>query len=142
MAEVVAGIGAAASIVQLIVFTTHVIRRLGEYREHTAEIPTVFRQIAIELPVLEHTLKQLQLSYDSGNIGAKTRAAIEPAIEECQQAVKTQDATFARLTPATTDSLRKKFGKALKGILQDSNVEKNIAKIRTLVHSLTLASYL
>ncbi|KAF2261745.1 hypothetical protein CC78DRAFT_583261 [Lojkania enalia] len=140
MVDPISTIGAVASIIQLIDFTSRVIHRLDEYRAHTVEVPSIFRQITIELPVLKHTLRQLKEAYDSESVGADIEAAIVPALEECLIAIQSLDSTLKRVLPDAKDSWQRKQGKAFKSLFYDSDIETSIKRIRELLRSLTFAS--
>ena len=60
MAEAIAAISLVANIVQFISFGSKVAKRLNEFQASVNDIPKVFRDIRIELPLLLDTLQKTE----------------------------------------------------------------------------------
>jgi hypothetical protein len=87
MAEALAVVGIVANIVQLLEFSTTVLHRLKEYQSSLGEIPRSFSQISKELPLLLHTLQQIQEAIAAGYVEIETKKALLPVIKGCQEQV-------------------------------------------------------
>jgi hypothetical protein len=60
MAEALAVVGIIANIVQLVDFSSRVLKRLEDYQSQLGDIPEAFRHINASLPVLLDALQQTQ----------------------------------------------------------------------------------
>lgn len=140
MAEALAAVSAAASIIQLLDFTCKSIARLIEYHSLVGEVPKVFRHINIELPVLRYTAQQLKEAIEIDTIDPDTKAAILPALIECETAVVSLHDVLEKLMPDPKDRWGKKQTKAIRSLFCDSDIEKSIKTIRQLIRSLVFAS--
>lgn len=60
MAEAAAAIGLAASIISLINFGSKLVSRIKEIQENTEEVPVVFRDVSVQLPLLLNLVENLQ----------------------------------------------------------------------------------
>lgn len=139
MAEL-AAISAAASIIQLIDFTSRVVRRLKDYSDHAADVPKAFRQVSIELPVLRHTLQRLKEAFDGEIVSPDLESTILPALRECLSSIQKLDSLLGKAVVKEDDSWGRRHGKALKSLFHDSEVERLVRDIREHVRNLTFAS--
>jgi hypothetical protein len=128
MAEAVAVVGIVASIVQLVDFSTRVVRRLEEFHTKAGEIPKSFRHIKVELPLLSTTLQQIRGAIDAGSVSNGTKDALLPVISGCREQITQLDAILEKTLPENDDGWRKRSKKAITSLHQDGTVEI-IAKI-------------
>ncbi|KAF1939184.1 hypothetical protein EJ02DRAFT_504930 [Clathrospora elynae] len=137
MAEGLAVVGVVASIVQIVDFSTKVIRRLEEFHSAAGEIPKSFRHINTELPVLSTTLQNISRDIKTDSVDTGTRDALIPVIDGCREQIAQLDVILAKTLPATNDSWGTKSKKAMVSLHQEDKVE-NITKIlRNYIATLT-----
>jgi hypothetical protein len=137
MAEGLAVVSVVASIVQLVDFSTKVVRRLKEFHSAAGEIPKSFRHINTELPVLSTTLQNISQDLKTDSVITGTRDALIPVIDGCREQIVQLDAVLAKTLPATNDSWRTKSKKAIVSLHEEEKVE-NITKIlRNYIATLT-----
>jgi hypothetical protein len=113
MAEAFAVIGIVASIVQLVDFSSKVLRRLEEFQTSLGEIPASLRHIQAELPVLQETLQQTRAAIDAGSVRDAKKNALLPAIEGCTEQIGLLDPILAKILTTPTDSRLKRGAKAI-----------------------------
>lgn len=76
MGEALAIVGLVAAIIQFIDFGTKVVQRLEEFYSKAKEIPGVFRDICIQLPLLIKDLKQTKEHIEAGNHDQETQKSV------------------------------------------------------------------
>ena len=128
MAEALAVISVVANIIQLVDFSSKVLRRLDEFRTGLEEIPKSFRHFSAELPVLKFTLQQIGEAIEAGSVKDKMEQALIPAIEGCKEQIQLLDALLAKVLPEATDSRFRRNAKAVLSFKQEAKVE-SITKI-------------
>ncbi|KAF2866229.1 ankyrin repeat-containing domain protein [Massariosphaeria phaeospora] len=137
MAEGLAVVSVVASIVQLVDFSTKVIRRLEEFHSTAGEIPKSCRHINTELPVLSTTLQNISRDIETDSVDTGIRDALIPVIDGCREQIAQLDAILAKTLLTTNDSWRTKSKKAIVSLHQEDKVE-NITKIlRNYIATLT-----
>lgn len=137
MAEGIAGVGVAASIVQLVTFGTKIIRRLDEFHSNLDEIPKSFQQINTQIPLLLDTLKGTQHAIGTGEIKSDTEKALLPVINGCKVQIELLDTIIDKSLPSSNDSWAKRSKKALSSLKQDSNVNGITSALGNYVRTLT-----
>ncbi|KAI4169679.1 MAG: hypothetical protein LQ343_005501 [Gyalolechia ehrenbergii] len=88
MAETVAAIGLAASIVQLLKFGTEVVGRLQEYRTRSKEIPTVFHDISVQLPLLIADLRVTKERAERTELPSDVAESVSTIVGSCRDHIK------------------------------------------------------
>jgi hypothetical protein len=137
MAEGLAVVGAVASIVQLVDFSTKAIRRLEEFHSAAGEIPKSFRHVSTDLPVLSTTLQSISQDIGAGSVDTGTKDALMLVVDGCREQIAQLDAILSKTIPATSDGRWTKSKKAMVSIHQEDKVE-NITKIlRNYIGTLT-----
>lgn len=137
MAEAFAAVGIAASIVQLVDFGSKILRRLSEFQSALEEVPSTFRHLKAELPLLLDTLQQTKGEIDTDSIREETRIALLPVIEGCRVEIESLDALLTKTLPTPSDSWKTKSKKAIFSLAQDAKVEKITSAIRNYIQTLT-----
>lgn len=136
MAEALAIVGVVASIVQLVDFGTTVLYRLKEYQSSLGEVPKSFRQISKKLPLLLHTIQQIQDAIDAGSVKIETEKALLPVIKGCQELLELLQSILDKTLPKADDSSREKVKKAVSSLIQDGKVERILKDLQGLIDSL------
>ena len=137
MAETLAAVGIAASILQLIDFGFHVLERLEDYQSKLGDIPEAFRDIKAELPVLLDALKQTKAAIDAGLIQNETKKALLPAIDGCKKQINLLDDLVIKALPVAGDSWGRRSRKAMGSLRYDEKVKKMKAVIQGYIQALT-----
>ena len=120
MAEAIAVIGVAASIIQLVDFSAKVLDRLNDFQSTLKEVPESFRHIKAELPLLSDTLQQTKEAIDAGSVKEETKEALLPAVEGCKEQIIALDALITKTIPLPNDSRLKRSTKAVFSLKQDA----------------------
>ena len=138
MAEAIATVAIASSIVQLVDFGSRVISRVNEFQSSVKDTPKTFRQIKAELPLLLDVLSKTNEAIIAGLVKQETVAVLLPVIEGCQEQVEALDAILLKILPIKGDSRTKRSLKALSsGVFQDDKVDKISSSIQKYVQVLT-----
>jgi hypothetical protein len=137
MAEALAVVAVVASIVQLVDFTTRVVRRLDDFHSIAGEMPKSFRQVKTELPLLGTTLQQIKEAIDADLVADGSKSTLLPVVAGCKEQVAQLDAILARTLPEITDSWRKRGKKALVSLHHDAKVESITKILRNYIGILT-----
>ena len=139
MAEALALVGIVASIVQLVDFSSKVLSRLNEFQSSVDEVPTSFRNVKVELPLLLDTLKHISKDISTGLIADEIQKSLLPVIEACQSQIESLDVVLVKTLPAPGDSRTQRTRKAISSLSQEAKVEKIGSVLRS--HLLTLTFY-
>jgi hypothetical protein len=139
MAEALALVGIVASIVQLVDFSSKVLSRLNEFQSSVDEIPTSFRNIKVDLPLLLDTLKRISKDISTGLIADEIQKSLLPVIEGCQSQIESLDVVLVKALPTPSDSRTQRTRKAISSLSQEAKVEKIWSALRS--HLLTLTFY-
>ena len=137
MAEALAVVGVVANIIQLVDFSSCVLKRLEDYQSQLRELPEAFRHINAGLPVLLVALRQTQSAVNAGRIQNESEKALRPAIEGCTVQIKLLNDVIAKALPAPSDSRDRRGGKALRSLRYDAKVGRIAAVIQGYVQTLT-----
>jgi hypothetical protein len=139
MAEL-AAISIAANIIQLVDFTAKVTARIVEFNSSVGDVPKSFRHINAELSVLKYTVTQLHKTFQSDTIDPATQNALIPALSECYNVLKLLKELLENTLPNDTDSRGTKGIKAFISLINSSEVQDLIKRLRHLTRSLVYAS--
>ena len=113
MAEALAAIGLVGSIVQFISLGSKVAARLNEFQKSINDVPKVFGDIKIELPLLLDTLRKTKEQAESGSITLATQKAVLPVVGGCIRQVELLDEVLNKVLVRTEDSSWQRSRKAL-----------------------------
>lgn len=120
MADPISIFGLVAAIIQIVDRGTKVIVRLHETSEKIGEVPRVFRNINIRLPLLIDILNRIKS--DTDDLPDDTQKALLPVIGNCLEQVKMLDQILVKVTPALSDSRWKVGVKVFMSVKQESSV--------------------
>jgi hypothetical protein len=138
MAEALAVVGAVASIVQLVDFTTKVFERVNHYIHRVDEAPETLRDIGIHLPLFIDALRRIQFHIDFGHFNPQTSSALKILIDECFSQMNALDNLMTKLTPEQGDSKLTKTRKAILSLKDEKTLEKIFSKISDYIKMLLL----
>jgi hypothetical protein len=137
MGEALAVVGVVASIVQLVDFSSKVLHRLNDFRSSREELPKIFESVKAELPILLETLNQTKDAVEKGSVKEESKKALLLVVKGCQTQITILDNLISNSLPQEEDSWRKRTGKTILCLRQDSKVNKITATLRTHIQSLT-----
>ena len=137
MAEAVAVAGIVANIIQLVDFSSRVLKRLEEYQSKLGKIPEAFRHIKIELPILLDALRQTKEAINTGSMQDETKQALLIAIEECRVQITSLEDIIVKALPESGDSWSRRGRKALGSLRYDAKVERITGVIHGYIQTLT-----
>lgn len=83
MAEALAVVGLVSAIVQFIEFSTKVVGRLDKFRSKNNEIPLVFRDISVQLPLLMSDLKRTKDNTELHEVDLDTQSSVLTLVQNC-----------------------------------------------------------
>ena len=131
MAEALAAVGIAASVVQLAVLGCETIARIDEFQSKTKDVPAVFREISIQLPLLVEICQGVvkeNLNTDSDNLAG--------VINGCIQLVEALDSLIAKVLPIQGDSRIIRTWKAVGSVRLEKKVldyQKTLETYKTML---------
>src|SRR5271154_780791 len=126
MAEALAIVGLASSIVQFVDFSTKIIHRLDEFQSKVGEVPQTFRDLKIQLPLLRDALKRTKAEAEAGLIDADTQRSVLDVVEGCRLQVQQLDKILIKTLPTPGDSRWKRGMKAVSSVGQEKDVREII----------------
>ena len=85
MAEGLAVVATISSILQLVDFTLKVADRANHLKSGASDIPKSLNHLKTELPVLRHTLQQIQDAVQEARFSDPCAAALEPILNAYEQ---------------------------------------------------------
>lgn len=116
MADPLTVVGAVASVVQLIHFTTKVLTRLDEYRVKAGELPSAFAHIASQLPLLRQILEKTQEGIKLQVISQEDVEIIEPCLQGCQQQMQKLDTLWLTILPEAQERTARRVAKGFRSL--------------------------
>lgn len=138
MAEALAAIGIAASVVQLVSFGSKVLVRLDEIEASAERMPQVFSDIRAMLPLLLETVEKTQEQAELGNVSAETKNALLPVINGCYRQVKDLEDLMGKVYVNSADSAWKRGRKAVISISLEKKAQAAMDSLANFVQVLTL----
>ncbi|KAL8770751.1 MAG: hypothetical protein Q9209_003618 [Squamulea sp. 1 TL-2023] len=137
MAEGVAAVGLAASIVQLVSFGTEVIARLHDYRTKSKEAPGVFHDISVQLALLITDLRATKERAEKHVLPPDVTDSVLTIVRSCEVHIRTLDDILVRTMPESTDSTWKTGKKVMLSFRQEEKVRLVADKLRSYITYLT-----
>ncbi|KAL8957635.1 MAG: hypothetical protein Q9193_005145 [Seirophora villosa] len=137
MAETVAAIGLAASIVQLLSFGTEVVARLHDYRTKAKDTPAVFHDVSVQLPLLIADLRDTKEREEQHGLPPDVAASVLKIVESCETHIRVLNEVLIKTMPDPTDSAWRTGKKVLLSFRQEEKVRNVAEKLRRHVIYLT-----
>lgn len=113
MAEAMATISLVSNITQFIIFGSMVVKRVNEFKNSVNDVPKVFRDIKIELPLLLDTLERTKEQAELGIISDETQSALLPVVDGCNVQVRLLEEMLSKVLASSEDSSWQRSRKAL-----------------------------
>jgi len=137
MAEAIAALGLAATIIQVVDYGTKVISRLKDFRSSIVEAPKAFRDILVQLPLILNTLERTRLQIETGNIDKVTQDALLPVVQGCHVQIIELHKVLAKVMPDKTDSSIIRSKKAFQSVGYEKTIKEISSTLRNYVQTLT-----
>ena len=138
MAEAVALVGLAASIVSLVDVSAKVVSRLCDFTSNSADIPESFRSLWTRLPLLTATLQDIQSQAETGHIPDDTLNALNDVIGSTSKHVSILQIHLTKILPSEDASKLERALKALKSVAKEDQVQQAFEKIHKNIAFLIL----
>jgi hypothetical protein len=138
MAEAFAVVGIVSSIVQIVDFSSKVVKRLDDFASSVGEVPRAFRHINTELPLIIDSLRRIQKHARDGNLDKVTVDALDPVIKNCHLEITRLENILDKTVPSVGASSWDRRKKALLSLGKDKNVEEIADSLSRYVRVLTL----
>ncbi|OQN96222.1 hypothetical protein B0A48_17784 [Cryoendolithus antarcticus] len=137
MADPITIVGAVASIVQLIDFSTRFLVRLHEYQSKSGQLPDAFAHIASQLSLLLHILQRSRDGMNNQSISPEDAGAIGPCVQGCQDQMEELDGILSKVLPDVQEGRMKTMKKGFRSLWKESDVRKIDKQIESYVNRLT-----
>ncbi|OCL08355.1 hypothetical protein AOQ84DRAFT_406994 [Glonium stellatum] len=131
-------IGLASAIVQFVDFGSKIVIRLQEFSANVGEIPEVFRDITIQLPLLLSALTDIASQAKSGKVEQTRQNELRKVIVRCQVHIKDLNRIIKEVLPAKDDSLFVRSKKAILSVRREDKVKSIVEKLEQFKSTLTL----
>lgn len=113
MAEAMATISLVSNITQFMILGSMVVKRVNEFKNSVNEVPKVFRDIKIELPLLLDTLQRTKEQAELGKITDETQSALLPVVDGCRDQVRLLEEMLSKVLASSDDSSWQRSRKVL-----------------------------
>jgi hypothetical protein len=137
MAEAVAAIGLAVSILQVIDYGNKVIVRLKDFRSSIVEAPKAFRDILVQLPLILDTLERTRQQAESEPFDKTTQYGLLPVVQGCHAKIIELHKVLAKVMPEKTDNSLQRSKKAFQSVGYEKAIKEISATLGYYVQSLT-----
>jgi hypothetical protein len=124
MAEAVAAVGLAASIIQLIDFSLKISTRLGEFQSSLLEEHNLFSDLVFELPLLSDTLARVCMPATLSRLDEQNKASLGLVVRRSQNQVERLDKILEKTIPREGESSAAKRWKALCSLAREKHVKR------------------
>jgi hypothetical protein len=136
MAEAVAALSLAASIIQVIDFGSKLIVRLKDFRSSIVEAPKAFRDVLVQLSLILDTLEPTRLQVESGAVDKTTQDALLSVVQGCYVQIAELHRVLAKVMPEKADSSLQRSKKALQSVGYEKTIKEISSTLRNYVQTL------
>jgi hypothetical protein len=136
MAEAVAALSLAASIIQVIDLGSKLIVQLKGFRSSIVEAPKAFRDVLVELSLILDTLEPTRLQVESGAVDKTTQDALLSVVQGCYSRIAELHRVLAKVMPEKADSSLQRSKKALQSVGYEKTIKKISSTLRNYVQTL------
>ncbi|KAH0544047.1 hypothetical protein FGG08_001665, partial [Glutinoglossum americanum] len=138
MAEAIAVVGLAASIVTFVNVSTKVLARLREFHSIAQDAPGVFQDITTQLPIIIDILTGIEKGCGDGSLTTDAQRALLNVVEGCFRQISMLDGLIEKMLPALTDSTLRRTWKAIASVRKEKDVVVIQRTLETYKSTLTL----
>ena len=122
MAEAIAAIGLAASIITFVDVSAKVLARLREFHSTAHETPRVFEDITTQLPLIVDIMTRIEKGREGGPLTTDAQHALSHVVEGCLRQVTLLERLIEQMLPASTYSTLRRARKAIASISKERDV--------------------
>ncbi|MCJ1252082.1 hypothetical protein MMC30_009320 [Trapelia coarctata] len=133
-----AAIGLASAIIQFVDFGTKVLHRFYEFQKRAGEVPAVFHNLQLRLPLYLDSIKRIKAQVDDGEVHEDTQQALRPIVQNCFEQIEQLNDVLTKVSPAIGDSSWRRGTKALLSIGQESHIKEIEEALANNIPLLTL----
>ena len=137
MAEALAAVGAAASILQIIQIGSTIANRIAQYSAAYGDVPEAFRHINNRIALLNDALRLTKEKIENEDDNGSTRKAFNPIIKECEVQMKRLETTINLALPKQGDSSAHRKWKAIKSMKYDGEIKRTDEAINKYMNLMT-----
>ena len=131
MAEALAVVGLASSIITFVDVAQRVVSRLKDYWESGRELPKAYANVRNQLAFMVPEVEEMKNEYHKGLIPVDKAVGLHDAIEACNRQTARLNAILDDVLPAPNDSKIQRGRKALRSLRR----EKEVAGIQASIES-------
>ena len=131
MAEALAIVGLASSMITFVDAAQKVISRLKDYWESGRELPKAYANVRNQLAFMVQEVEEMKDEYNRGLIPADKAVRLHDAIEACNRQTERLNAILDDVLPTPNDSKIQRGRKALRSLRR----EKEVAGIQASIES-------
>ncbi|KAI9781791.1 MAG: hypothetical protein M1816_002181 [Peltula sp. TS41687] len=135
MAEAIAVVGLAASVVTFVDASAKVLARINEFRSAVEEVPSFVQDIAVQLPLLVDIMNGIRNSCKEGSVETDKLSRV---VESCLRKIKQLDPLIEEMLVCPTDSKRRRAWKAIASFRKERDIEKIQSALELYKSTLTL----
>lgn len=139
MAEAAAALGLISSVISLVDFSSKLIKRLNEYQDAIDEAPEIWRNIAVQLPLLTIALQMIQVQAEAGHVQDKVAQALKLLVDETMVQTRNLDCQLSKILPPKTATTWERKLLAVKSLSADKEVAAAFAQIQDCVKTLSFS---
>lgn len=129
MAEGLAAVGAAASILQLIQCSSKVISRLKDFHSITSDLPECYQEIEKNLTLVTPRVAEIRKAIETHSINEEEGDRLLPTINAYRDQVVELDKIFQKTVPEKDDDQAKRAVKAMRSLSKDTKVKSIVEKL-------------
>src|SRR5436305_3976382 len=122
MAEALAAVGLAASIVTFVDVSGKVLARLHEYHTISREAPGIFQDTKTRLPLLVDIVTRIKKRCEDGYLATDAQHALSDTVEGCLKQITLLDGLIEKMLPTSTDCAVQRARKAVASVRKEKNV--------------------
>ena len=137
MAEAAAALSLAASILQFIDFSSHLLHRLNDFQSNARDIPRAFIDIKIQLSLLVDSLRKTRKQIRHHHFSARTIEALGPAVVRCSSQVAELESILEKVLPLARDTMLTRALKAFASLAKERRIGRIMGTLRDYVQLLT-----
>lgn len=137
-AEALAVVGIIANIIPLVDLSRKAISRVKEYGADAQDVPKTSRDIESSLPLIVHTLSEIQRRVKDGQVLEESCKALKGVLGDCKAKLAELKIIFEEVLPQDGASRGERMWKGLVSLWQDKKVEEISQALWRSLQSLTL----
>ena len=138
MAEALAAVGLASSIITFVDAAQKVVSRVNDYWESGRELPKAYANVKNQPALMVPEVAEMQNEYHNGLIPADQAACLHGAIEASNRQTARLNAILDDVLPAPNDSKIQRGRKALRSLRREKEVAGIQASIESAKSTFTL----